>query len=128
MVELSSSFNTPSMVTDISGMAGNGVTSWVGMLLLSSLVHVDCHSYCLLGISATFQFGFNVESSIFLQRSNPTSILLHRIDECSERLLLRLLFLSRVIFTNNVVHKIPISLVSGLLQSAFCFLIVADVL
>ena len=47
---LSRSFTTPSLVTSISGIDGNGVPSDDGMLLLSSLVHVD--SYCLLRISA----------------------------------------------------------------------------
>ena len=48
-LSLSSSSNTPSLVTNISGMAGNGVPSGVGMLLLS-LAHVNL--YCLLWISA----------------------------------------------------------------------------
>ena len=35
-LSLSSSLKTPSLVTDISGMAGKGWPSGVGMLLLSS--------------------------------------------------------------------------------------------
>ena len=41
---------TPSVVTLMSGIAGNGVPSCVGMLLQSSLVHVD--SYFLFRMSA----------------------------------------------------------------------------
>ena len=49
-LSLSSSLKTPSLVTDISDMAGIGLPTGVGMLLLSPLVHVN--SYCLLRISA----------------------------------------------------------------------------
>ena len=47
---LSRSFTTPALVTLISGIDRNGIPSGDGMLLLSSLVHVD--SYFLLRISA----------------------------------------------------------------------------
>ena len=43
-------FRTPSAVTLMSGIAGNLVLLGVGMLLQSSLVHVD--SYCLFRMSA----------------------------------------------------------------------------
>ena len=49
-LSLSRSFTTPSLVASIYGIDGNGVPSGDGMLLLSSMDHVD--SYCLLRISA----------------------------------------------------------------------------
>ena len=49
-LSLCKSSTTPSLLTLISGIAGYGTPSGVGMPLESSLVHVD--SYCLLRMSA----------------------------------------------------------------------------
>ena len=65
---LSRSFTTPSLVTSVSGIDGNGVPSGDGMLLLSSLVHVD--SYCLLRISA-LSFGSACSRPFSLRGAMP---------------------------------------------------------
>ena len=58
-----SNFRTPSHVTLISGIDGKGMPSGVGMLVVSSLVHVD--SYWRLSISAlSFALAWSVPLSL----------------------------------------------------------------
>ena len=102
---LSRSFTTPSLVTSISGIDGNDVPSRDGMLLLSSLVHVD--SYCQLRISICFILWFSMQSSIFFKGCYAAGVLSYRLNKRPKSLLFSFMLLFCVTFVYDMFHKVP---------------------
>ena len=119
----------PSLVTCMSFIDGKRLPSGAGMLVLSSLVHVD--SYCLFNMLA-FYLGVGMKSPVVFKRCDTSDILPKGLYVRPEPFLLRLVLLIRVPNFDDIVHILQVRILrirvfTCLENHGFCTLLLRSI-